>query len=67
MRVVALEEHYTVPGIVSRIDPAAIRRRGFHQERLSPPTLGILGSTQSHNSSMSGAGGPAVMFREQSL
>ena len=29
MRVVALEEHYTVPGIVSRIDPAAIRRRGF--------------------------------------
>jgi predicted TIM-barrel fold metal-dependent hydrolase len=27
--VVALEEHYTVPGIVSRIDPAAIRRRGF--------------------------------------
>src|SRR5262250_2476353 len=29
MRIVALEEHYTVPGIVSRIDPAAIRRRGF--------------------------------------
>jgi predicted TIM-barrel fold metal-dependent hydrolase len=29
MRVVALEEHYTVPGIVSRIDPAAVRRRGF--------------------------------------
>src|SRR4051794_29752708 len=29
MRVVALEEHYTVPAIVSRIDPAAIRRRGF--------------------------------------
>ena len=29
MRVVALEEHYTVPGIVSRIDPAVIRRRGF--------------------------------------
>jgi hypothetical protein len=24
-----LEEHYTVPAIVSRIDPAAIRRRGF--------------------------------------
>jgi uncharacterized protein len=29
MRIVALEEHYTVPAIVSRIDPAAIRRRGF--------------------------------------
>jgi predicted TIM-barrel fold metal-dependent hydrolase len=29
MRIVALEEHYTVPGIVSRIDPAAIRARGF--------------------------------------
>ena len=27
--MVALEEHYTVPGIVSRIDPAAVRRRGF--------------------------------------
>jgi predicted TIM-barrel fold metal-dependent hydrolase len=24
-----LEEHYTVPRLVSRIDPAAIRRRGF--------------------------------------
>src|SRR5207342_3890679 len=29
MRIVALEEHYTVPSIVSRIDPAAIRGRGF--------------------------------------
>lgn len=29
MRIVALEEHYTVPGIVRRIDPDAIRRRGF--------------------------------------
>lgn len=29
MRIVALEEHYTVPALVSRIDPAAIRRRGF--------------------------------------
>ena len=29
MRIVALEEHFTVPKIVSRIDPAAIRRRGF--------------------------------------
>ena len=29
MRIVTLEEHYTVPSIVSRIDPAAIRGRGF--------------------------------------
>ena len=29
MRIVTLEEHYTVPGIVSHIDLAAIRRRGF--------------------------------------
>ena len=29
MRIVALEEHYTVPAIVNRIEPAAIRRRGF--------------------------------------
>ena len=29
MRIVALEEHFTVPGIVCGIDPGAIRRRGF--------------------------------------
>lgn len=29
MRVVALEEHYTVPGIVAGIDPDAVARRGF--------------------------------------
>jgi predicted TIM-barrel fold metal-dependent hydrolase len=29
MRIVALEEHFTVPGIVSGIDQDAIRRRGF--------------------------------------
>lgn len=29
MRIVALEEHYTVPSIVSHIDPEAIKRRGF--------------------------------------
>ncbi len=36
MRVVALEEHFTVPGLVSRIDPSLIARRGFRQRRLSP-------------------------------
>src|SRR5262245_23250451 len=29
MRVVALEEHFTAPALVRRIDPAAISRRGF--------------------------------------
>jgi predicted TIM-barrel fold metal-dependent hydrolase len=29
MRVVALEEHFTAPALVRRIDPAAIGRRGF--------------------------------------
>ena len=29
MRIVALEEHFTVPKIVSRIDPDAVKRRGF--------------------------------------
>jgi len=29
MRVVALEEHFKVPSLVRRIDPAAIARRGF--------------------------------------
>ena len=29
MRVVALEEHFTAPDLVRRIDPEAIKRRGF--------------------------------------
>jgi predicted TIM-barrel fold metal-dependent hydrolase len=29
MRVVALEEHFTVPALVKRIDPGAVSRRGF--------------------------------------
>ena len=33
MRVVALEEHFTVPELVKRIDPAAIARRGFRARR----------------------------------
>ena len=35
MRVVALEEHFTVPDLVQRIDPNAISRRGF-RSRKSP-------------------------------
>src|SRR5271156_3751548 len=33
MRVVTLEEHFTVPSLVRRIDPAAIRARGFAPRR----------------------------------
>lgn len=34
MRVVALEEHFTVPALVKRIDPAIIAKRGFRPRRL---------------------------------
>ena len=37
MRLVALEEHFTVPALVRRIDPAAISRRGF-RPRTAPPS-----------------------------
>ncbi len=33
MRVVALEEHFNVPDVVKRIDPAAIKRRGYQPRR----------------------------------
>src|ERR1700736_2505592 len=36
MRVVALEEHFSVPAVVRRIDPGAISRRGY-QPRKAPP------------------------------
>lgn len=39
MRVVALEEHYTVPELVKRIDPEAVRRRGFAPR--TPPKSGL--------------------------
>ena len=34
MRVVALEEHFSVPALVRRIDPAAVSRRGFRPRNL---------------------------------
>jgi uncharacterized protein len=36
MRTVAIEEHFTVPGLTSRIDAAAVSRRGFRKRTLSP-------------------------------
>jgi hypothetical protein len=38
MRVVALEEHFSVPALVRRIDPAAISRRGYRPR--NPPKSG---------------------------
>jgi hypothetical protein len=34
MRIVALEEHFTVPALVRRIDPGAISRRGFRPRKV---------------------------------
>ena len=34
MRIVAIEEHFTVPPLVRRIDPGAISRRGFRPRKL---------------------------------
>ncbi len=36
MRVVALEEHFTVPHLVKRIDPKLIAARGFRPRKLAP-------------------------------
>ena len=36
MRVVTLEEHFTVPSLVRRISPEAIARRGFAARKLVP-------------------------------
>src|SRR5271154_704827 len=38
MRIVALEEHFTVPDLVQRIDPNTISRRGFRPRK--PPAGG---------------------------
>ena len=39
MRTVALEEHFALPALVSRIDPALIRRRGFPPPDQAPATM----------------------------
>src|SRR5882762_4071376 len=36
MRTVAIEEHFTVPALTSRIDAAAVSRRGFRKRTLPP-------------------------------
>ncbi len=44
MRVVALEEHFTVPALVKRIDREAVSRRGFRPRTAAPggPSLADL-------------------------
>lgn len=42
MRVVALEEHFTVPHLVARIDPRLIAARGFRQRTLLPGAVNPL-------------------------
>jgi predicted TIM-barrel fold metal-dependent hydrolase len=37
VRVVALEEHFTVPALVKRIDPDTVARRGFRPRTAPPP------------------------------
>src|SRR5580700_6474653 len=34
MRTVAIEEHFTVPALIRRIDPGAISRRGFRARKM---------------------------------
>ena len=36
MRTVALEEHFTVPAVVQKIDKGAIAKRGFKPRKLAP-------------------------------
>ncbi len=40
MRTVALEEHFSLPKLVARIDPALIRKRGFPPPDQTPSEMG---------------------------
>ena len=44
MRVVALEEHFSIPALVKKIDPAVIAKRGFKGRKQAPgkPSLNDL-------------------------
>ncbi len=44
MRVVALEEHFSIPALVKKIDPAVIAKRGFKGRKQAPgkPSLNEL-------------------------
>lgn len=41
MRIVTLEEHFAVPALIARIDPAAIARRGFPARAATPQFMQV--------------------------
>ncbi len=41
MRVVALEEHFSIPSLVKKIDPAVIAKRGFKARKQAPGKPGL--------------------------
>jgi predicted TIM-barrel fold metal-dependent hydrolase len=41
MRVVALEEHFSIPALVKRVDPAVVSRRGFKPRKQVPGKPGV--------------------------
>ena len=41
MRVIALEEHFSIPALMKRIDPAVIARRGFKPRKQAPGKPGV--------------------------
>jgi uncharacterized protein len=41
MRVIALEEHFSIPALVKRIDPAVVSRRGFKPRKQVPGKPGL--------------------------
>jgi predicted TIM-barrel fold metal-dependent hydrolase len=41
MRVVALEEHFSIPALVKKIDPAVVSRRGFKARKQAPGKPGL--------------------------
>ena len=41
MRVIALEEHFSMPALVKRIDPAVVSRRGFKPRKQVPGKPGV--------------------------
>ena len=42
MRAIAIEEHFTAPHLVSRIDPEVVRARGYRPRRVLPGTVSAM-------------------------
>ena len=41
MRIITLEEHFAIPAVVARIDPALIARRGFPMGEATPQFMHV--------------------------